>query len=419
MKLPLTLLVVAVAASCATSKSAASAPTSRTETPPTDVKVEGPPDAGNPIEALFSRELPPLGRQVLALERASLDVEAKGTPKVTRDDTNGATQVTLPLGTEQDVTCFVYDHPVDVSGALSHIIESVRAQYTLAAVRPAGIEVIEKSPALFVEVVYVVQSPQGKKVGSLKLMAVSSETAPVSCLHDEPGYGKTFQRVSSAFAAAVARARTADAVPASYRTIDVTSVKGMRVGFTKSSWVKKRDGSLVIVTVSATFTPRSPTEYLSEDSVSVTEADPAGYVRKREHVSSANGEKTLDVKLVHEKGPHYAYSGEASGKALAGKVEAKNPRGLESPALEFQRTRDELLTGKVPSLAFESYAPSVNPVGLERATLTLTTGRKATLKLGSLSLNVEIDAHGDLVASELPVGPVTVVTQQLLSEGAP
>ncbi len=418
------LALAALWLGCATTKApVADAPVSHQATPPTDVQVEAPRDAGASIESLFARELPEGRSRAFTVGGVELRAEASADVAVARDDATGSHVVTLPLGTEQDLTCFAYDRPVDVANALSRLIESVRAQHTVLAVRPFALDVVEKAPALFVEVLYAVEQPGGRRVGSLKLMALSSEAAPVTCLHDEPGYTQTFRRAATSFAAALARTRAFEGPPQRYRTIAVTSLRGVRVGFTRTSWLKRIDGTEVFFSVTSRFVPRSATDALAEDSATITEADATGIIRRRRTFTTVNGQRTLELDLVQQKRSRYAYSGEVSGKPLRGTVESKDPNGLACERIELQRTREDFLAGKVTALSFEGYYPETNPVGLETATLSGLDSSsgvfKATLELAKLRMPVVLDANGDVLRAELSAGPVTLVTEQVFREGAP
>lgn len=411
-------VLAVLATGCATPKPPSDTVTERRITPPTDVNVEAP-DAGLPVEALFGRELARLGEQRFTVGDAELRAEAAAPVKVVRDDANGSFVVTVPLGTEQDLSCFAYDRPVDVATALSLLIESVRKQYSVVAVRPFALDVVEQVPALFVEVVYVVEQPAGRRVGSLKLMAVSSETAPVSCLHDEPGYTATFRRVATSFASALGRSRAFAAPPQRYRTIAVVSLAGAPVGFVRSNWLKKSDGTMVFFTVASRFVPRSAADYLAEDSATVTEADATGIVRRRRSFVSGNGVRTLELDLVQQKGARYRYSGEVSGKPVSGTLETRDPHGLPSERIVLQRVREELLAGRARAVTYERYAPEVTPSAFESVSLTVGEGGAATLEHGGVKRPVVLDANGDLRRVELSAGPLTLVTEQVFVDGAP
>src|SRR5262245_59298382 len=58
------------------------------------------------IEATMRREIGPLSRQKFASDVVSGDVEAAGKPEVARN--SGSLKVTIPIGTQAPVECYVY-----------------------------------------------------------------------------------------------------------------------------------------------------------------------------------------------------------------------------------------------------------------------------------------------------------------------
>lgn len=138
--------------------------------------------------------------------------------------------------------CYVYDKPIDAGATVSRVLQSVREKFTVARLKVRAVEVVERSPALFVELQYLAASPAGKRLGQLKLGVFPDVASPVFCLHDEPGYLKTFQRVATRLATILARSSPAVGPPTTYRTVSVTSLEGVPVGFDAVRYAKGEDG---------------------------------------------------------------------------------------------------------------------------------------------------------------------------------
>jgi len=107
--------------------------------------------------------------------------------------------VEIPIGTQAKVRCQVFPDEVDAGGTLQGVVKELTAKVQPKQVAPWAVRVVGESAATFVSVIYHAQSPRGTLVGELKLALHAVPTRPVLCMHDEPGYRKTFETVVSDF----------------------------------------------------------------------------------------------------------------------------------------------------------------------------------------------------------------------------
>lgn len=428
-----TLLVCGLLSSaCATTKAAAPAdePAAKKEeaaaTPapaPAPAPVEKKPtpeEMARQIEAMFARELEASpGTQSVTLEGKTIEIESAAPVEVTRTDALKQSQLNLSLGTAEKVQCFVYDTLVPVGALLGQLTEGLRGKVEIKSLRTTAIDVIEKEPAVFSDIAYVAVTPNGNVIGQLKLAVYPNAAAPLACLHDEPGYVETFHRLVTKLAAGLAKAR-APAETLSYRAVYVTSIRGSPVGFERSSYLKAKDGSRVATTMSAMIVPRSPTEWMLHDSVYVSQIAKDGYLTQKTARMTANGEEQLDITVKRDKGG-YSYSGRVSQKELSGKFKTKDKKGLASDVVVTREVKGQLMPGKKAHLQFEQYMPDADPT----APLLVTVKKDAaapdaiTLETAKLKLYGRVDAWGDLVTVEVPMGPVTLLQERKFVEGSP
>lgn len=374
------------------------------------------------VEAAFARELDgPAGEQVAAIGARRLKLEASGPVKVTRDEAHALTTLELPIGTQLPVQCFLYQTAIDTGATLARMVRSIgeRPGLAVANVRVLSIELVENQPSVLAEVQYLADSPLGKQGGQLKLFLVPTGSSPVLCLHDEPGYRKSFQRVAARLASLLLKSTPPSGPLPSYRTVSVTTAGPMPVGFDSFELVPRADGTRVIVSLSTMVVPRSPTEWMAADTATTSELDAQGYVSSRRVLMAANGEAQLDLTATRGAKGRYDFKGTAQGKPLAGAFTLKQPKGLWSDVLITKAVRDELLTSKKAALSVEEYVPDLNPLGptVFTARRSKEGPRRVDLEAATLKVRMTVDDQGDTASSDMEVGPLTLHSERKLVEG--
>ncbi|MDP1825654.1 MAG: hypothetical protein Q8L48_20505 [Archangium sp.] len=390
------------------------------ETPPPPKPKPAP--ASQDLQQLLTRELADsVGEEFIKLGTRQLKVEAAGPVQAKPDAARKFVEFNLPLGTQMPVQCFVYEAPIDAGATISRAIASVKDRLTVASLRLWAVEVVEGSPAAFVEVGYLVDSPEGKKGGQLKLAVFPDVPNPVFCLHDEPGYLKSFQRVATRLASVVARSTPQSGPVTTYRTVSVDTVQGRPVGFETVRFTKTDDGVRHISTLATLFLPRSPTEWMAQDQATISDLDADGFISARRVVAVTNGELQFNMLVTHNGGRLYTYAGTSSGKELAGTFKTKGARGFEGDVMFSHALRDELLTGKVKQLDVEQYIPDLTPI----APTVFVTRRSATgpraveMETAQLKIIATLDANGDSEATDVQLGPVSLHSERKFLQGAP
>lgn len=387
------------------------------------VTPPAPPPKPAPLNAqqMFDRELPDsVGDEFVSLGSRRIKVEAAGPVKVTPDDAKHQVELSLPLGTVIPVQCYVYTVPINTGATVSGVMKRVAEKLTVESLQVSTIEVLEQSAALFAELRYQVDSPEGKKLGQLKLAVFPDVATPVFCLHDEPGYLKTFQRVTTRLATVLARSGPPYA-STTYRTVSVTSLEGRPVGFDTVRYFKGDDGGRRIVTTSALLLPRSRSEWMTQDSMTISEVDAEGVISSRRTIAVANGEPSLDMTVTHAGASRYTFTGTTSGKALSGSFKTKSRRGLDSDVLLSRAVKNELMLSKVKQLEVEQYLPDVAPTAVTMFIMRRVPSgpRNVEMEMGPLKILATVDANGDSETTDMPIGPITLHSVRKFVEGTP
>lgn len=418
MRLLLTSLLVVLSA-CATTQAVVAAPVPEPVVEPKPVEVKPDPAAQRAqLEAMFARESEPAGTQTFTIGSVEVSTESS-TPIVAKHDAaQKSTMIAVGVGASSSMVCYLFDGPVDVGTVVSRTLDGVKTAVTITGMRPSSIEVIEKSPAVFIEARYQTKGTESVKIGQLNMMSYASNVAPMLCIFDEPGYVKAFHRVASSLATALAKALVKPTESFVYRSVDLTRVGAIEIGFSVTMWSKGGDGLMRLISMSTMLMPRSATDWLINDNGSVATLDKDMTIKEKAFFSSNNGEPDLQITLKKDKGGAYTYDGTMQGKPLTGKLKTKNGKGLASDITSARDTREQLLTGKKTKLVEEDYVPSADPTALTTITATKGAGPKQlTLEMGPVKIDAEVDAQGMTETITMQAGPAEMKQKRVFAEG--
>lgn len=404
------LLVTLTLAACASQQS------NTRPSPPSE------PDAGvaNPkaaLAALFDRESQPAAAVSFQLGERTVTTESSQPVTAVHSEENGSTELSIGVGASSPMTCYLYDQPMDMGHVLANSVAGMRTAVEITVIKPGGIELIEKSPAIFLQAFYLVDQGGQKAAGMVSMMAYASDLAPLYCLFDEPGYGQSFRRVASSAAAALAKALTGAGASPTYRNISLTKVKDLAVSFTVATWRRAADGSGTFLTETTTVAPLSANTLMLSDQTIAEKVAKDGTLKER-HTIIKDGEKVArDVTVTRLKAGVYRAKGTATGTPVDVELKTANHKDLPSSVLIARWTTKQLLPGKVSSLAWEDFTSKLDAL----TPVTLAKGPGAdtvVLDLGTGKLTSTVDAYGVLANGSLETSGVQVVTERGLTEGA-
>src|SRR5260370_21817894 len=187
------LLVLAVgsAGACANTKGGSRASPSAGNAPGGNFDPQG----------AYARELQPLAKAPIQLDKLSGEAEAGGAP--TLKDLGTSVQMTIPVGTEYAVQCFVYKKEVDAGGTVLKVMREVGKSVDVRLFKVQDVSLIGDYPAVFLEAQYLAKTEKGQALGELKSMFYQHPVTPMLCMHDELGYNDTFHRMTKSLAASL------------------------------------------------------------------------------------------------------------------------------------------------------------------------------------------------------------------------
>ncbi|GHG80389.1 hypothetical protein [Comamonas sp. JC664] len=383
--------------------------------PPTPVNA--PPAPSGPA----ARELAPLPLQRVTSTEGifTAEVEAVAAPRLTRHE--GSTRLEIPLGTEAPLSCFVYERPIDAAGAVLAVAKAAQGHrgVTVRSLAPTEVSVVAGAPVMFVDMDYeVATSGERVSAGRLKLMVSASPELPLLCAHDEPGYARTFQRITTGLVTTLqvpGQPRT----PAPTTELRALKLDGKLAGFEWRTGRSLDGGAQRTEAFSSLLLPGAEKGPRAEDRTITTVTDDAGQLLEQRHAYAENGGLTLQVTLRRERPPKpprpttgttYRYEGRQGSRPLKGHF--TSTPGIATEEMIRTGVRDGLLTGDAAEVTFHVYRPADNlaaPTEVVLRRMPAAGPRALMVTTGTITEEARADTSGALEWTErlLPEGRLT------------
>lgn len=370
-------------------------------------------------EALYKRELDPLSKKPIQFETLSGEAEIKG--ELATKSHDNSVQLTIPVGTEAPVECFVYKEAVDPGGTLFKFTHEVGKSVDIKLFKVADVSLVGDYPAVYLEAQYLAKTPQGQALGELKTMFFQHPVSPMLCVHDELGYNESFRRMTKTLAASL-KISNMEIHPSKSVQVFVDKLSGHPAGFSSHVVLSDKTGKLTYVSRSTSFMPRSQSDLAISDTASTEVWDSDGKLLEAAYADSEGGELTVSVSLKKIGPQEYSYKGQHGGKPVAGKFKTKSKRGLATDKITSGVVATELLTGKAREVKMEQYHASINPTAPIEVLFKTESKEERRIKvmMGSVEAMATADDKGRLEKMEIPVGGGNSMSQErVLVRGAP
>jgi hypothetical protein len=370
------------------------------------------------LQAVYGRELPPLPTKAIQVEKLSGEAEAAG--PATTESLEKSFHLTIPIGTEAPVQCFVYKGGVDTGGTLLAITREAAKHVDIRVFKVADVSLVGDYPVVYLEAQYLAKTPKGEALGELKSMFYQHPVSPMLCVHDEVGYNESFRRMTKGLAASLKIAGK-ELNPTKSLQVYVDKIGGRPAGFTSHVVLSDKTGKLTSLSRSSTFIPRSESELAIEDEVGAEVWDAEGRLLEAVYADSEAGELNVDIALKKVGPQEYAYKGKHSGKELSGKFKTKSKRGLSTDKMTTNLVATELLTGKSKELKVEQYHAGLNPVSPVEVSYKTESKEKRVIKvmLGKMEALATADDKGMMEKVEIPIGGIQLSQERVLVRGSP
>jgi hypothetical protein len=340
---------------------------------------------------------------------------------VTKED--GFEVVTADIGGTQPLSCFVYGDRIDAAGSYQAMVSSMVEE---SGIEPLAAELVDVtnvngSPLLLFSMVYRAKRVGQSGTGVVKLAILPHDVHSLACLHDEPGFEKTFRRVTATLAGGLRRGKArAPRDTARFAELHLARIQGRAAGFQEQRLEVQPDGTRKLVVIATQLFNRSPTELVGGDNQDVTVAAADGTLVSHVSVEVEGGEVSEQLKLEREgKSLSYAYSGTVSGKKLEGRFDAARPLATDLLLARRLARRD----GKVPPAEQRQleWIPSIDPRAASEVVYRSDPARPGAVaaELGTFKIDGRVDLDGWLERSEVNLGPFVLVQERVWSRGTP
>jgi hypothetical protein len=315
-------------------------------------------------EALFAREASaPLHAVPISVLEGMVtgSVEAASTPKIKSEENDAGalvSVVSIPIGTEEPVTCIFRQGRVDAGLAMGHMMAPVAkaeqidgkpfAPEMSVMVAEGGVPIL-MAVAPFVE--------KGKPLLG-KIAIAPRDHGTVLCTHFEAGYKQTFaKRVVQIVGAMKLANAPAEPVWREVRLLQKGSVVGLQE---RDIWKTDKAGQLAARTLFASFLEIEG-HWVGLDGLSnETYEKKGGAVIEKTSALSVGGTAVIESKLTRKGSGEYAYEGKQKGEDLHGTFATKGP--ITSEASRAAQVR-AWLSGHSTQTRFLSYDEMENAKG--------------------------------------------------------
>ncbi len=279
------------------------------------------------IQSLIAREAKGL-QPVQAGGGLNLSVLSKG--KAQAKLTNKAKPVqydlTIPIGAELDVSCYLSEEMSSPAVVLKSVFENMLKVSNIesVAIKTVEADIFKNIGYLYLEAEYLTKD---KKYGTAKIVAASSVKMSFYCTHDELGYKKTFLKVADSVAnSAYVQNFVKDFSGYDKKQIDIAYVNKMAVGYAESyqfSGEKKTKKNFSFTTY---MIPRSSKELMTGDSVDTTVYNrETGALVSGAYNSYQNNEAEHEIEFEQTGPNHYKAQGVFQGKKFDKAFDSERP----------------------------------------------------------------------------------------------
>jgi hypothetical protein len=367
----------------------------------------------------MDRELSPLpARPFKTLAGVEGTVEGAAAPTVKAE--GDAEEVEVSLGTGQALSCTIFPVRLDAAAAVWRYAEQAKRSVTVTAATPVGAAVVAGSPVVFAILVYRVDGPKGPLVGMAKLGVYAHDAHSLLCVHDELGYGKSFERIVKGLAGSL-RGGVDDArAGARFAEVELMRIGELAIGVSERVVWDREGGGHVVKQRASQLLPRGGADLYALDSTSEEVVDAKDLLEQGVYSHAANGEIDAAMQLTRaQDGVTYRYEGEKDGKRLEGTFATK--AGL-STDLWFARRLQAKAPPAKPELRHEAYSLEASPVAALPVVYRLDPAagpRRVRMELGPIQLGGELDADGLVRLAEIPVGSAKLTVERAWSRGTP
>ncbi len=270
----------------------------------------------------LGRELPVLSNHTFGDDALGFVATTESSQIPTTNEDEGLVRVTIPLGTSEPIHCFVYNKPLNLAQTMRMFVDHVAQSVEHHEVDKIDAGEVGGVPFVAVHTSYVARpnaaDAKPKSMGQLKYFAARSESNTTVCMHDEPGYNATFDRVVKGLVA-TQKFSEGHGDPAA-KLLVWRDVSVVRAGKTTVGVVEHRlyEGEAGYAYASSTsiLLPADDGQVLASDEVDNQFSDTQGGIVEATYIKILNDSVAFNMGMHYEKGAGYHIDGAHNGAAI-------------------------------------------------------------------------------------------------------
>jgi hypothetical protein len=302
---------------------------------------------------------------------------------------DGSYDGVFDIGTQTPVGCHLFDEQKDPATQLvmtsDHLFEQIGAMSTIGKKAVYAIDAGNAGAYPYLGVDWVAMLDDAGY--HLKQKFGNRGDRSLYCLHQEPGYSKSFEIFFAGFLATLELPE--EEGPPQFREISVMRVGGQEVGFEVSSVQRDAEGNFRTDTQVALLVPAAADEVQATDDYSLEYSRPDGSVINEVSISS-NGADLTRLNLEREEGV-WAVRGEMQGKSIAETFET--PEQLTS-SLEEMRQIPKVARGEPDELRYWRWLGASSPGKPIEHVMRKAGDESVTVDAGPVQVEIEVDELG-------------------------
>ncbi len=338
---------------------------------------------------------------------------------------DGDYYVQLNVGSDTPMECWVYPEGHDMaashrafSAAIFANIAENQGEVEKQAIQRIDAGVFGAHPYLALDWLYRIKSPRGPLAGQLKLVAGYNGDSSVHCIHNEAGFGKTFERVFRGF---VGRLEIESAAEAPYyQLILLARLHNINLGVVRKTFTRTESGNTKIVEGFSALVPLSTESVAGRDTYNIQMSSPDGRLLTEVDVASENGELTTHLTLEPSDDGAWKVSGTNDSNEYQGSTE---PREMFSNLGQQQQLREFLAeAGAGDEKTFWDWSSGDDPSAFSETRFVVqertADGIAVRLHQGSEQMDAILDAGAAIKSATLTTEGVEMQFERLYIEGS-
>lgn len=352
----------------------------------------------------------------------SLHIKLPGKPEVP-EAFDGGWYFASDIKANSPLECYIWNQSMDLATLANFLAESniealanTHGAVTERQVFHTESGAIASMPYLALEWMYVVQAEPQPLAAFTKVRVATKGDVSFGCAHNYLGYRETFAK---AFAEFVTTAEYEDATATPYyEEIAQLEMNGVGTGIAYTSYTADAEGDIKVYYVDSSLVAVDPSTVVATDSYTITYSMDDGELINAYSINVENGEISSDLSLERDDAGTWIVSGTTQGKSLNREIDASLSPASELRQLEIARN---LFAGDKTTDNALVWVPSIDPTRLLETTITRDDAeveRQAVLVLGPVSYTGRFDEDGNMVESDMQIGPVTINIRRIWSAGS-